>query len=118
MACLGKLYGACLDLDNPEEILTIFAFAAGGVAAKAAGKAGMQVGGRVATRVAKSVAKKEAMSALTRVSERVGIQILQRAVVKYAVPIASIGIGMAVNFFTMKTMGRIAKKHMEERAAA
>ena len=115
VACLARLYGACLDPDDPEDILTIFAYAAGGVAAKAAGKAGMKVGGKVVTRVAKSVAQKEVMSALTRVSERVGIRILQRAAVKYSLPVASIGLGMVVNFFTMRTMGRIAKKHLEER---
>ena len=114
VACLGRLYETKLDPDEPEDILTIFAYAAGGVAAKAAGMAGMKVGGRVVSRAAKSVVQKEVMSALTRVSERVGIRMLQRAAVKYSLPVASIGIGCVVNYFTTRTMGRIAKEHMKE----
>jgi uncharacterized protein (DUF697 family) len=117
VACLGRLYVAPLDPDDPADILTIFAYAAGGVAAKAAGKAGMKVGGKVAGRVAKSVIQKEAMSVLTRVSEKVGIRILQSAAIKYSLPVVSIGLGMIVNFFAIGIMGQVARRHMKELAA-
>jgi hypothetical protein len=43
VANLGKLYGAPLDPDDPEDILTILAFALGGAVADAAGKAGLRL---------------------------------------------------------------------------
>jgi hypothetical protein len=117
VACMGRLYGAPLDPDDPEDILSIFAYAAGGTAANAAGAAGMKVGGKLAFRVTRSVVQREAMVTLRNVAERVGIRILQLAVVKYALPLVSIGIGMVANFFTTRAIGRIAKSHMQERAA-
>src|SRR5207247_2383062 len=44
VANLAKLYGVPLDPDDPEDILTILAFALGGSAADMAGKAGAKIG--------------------------------------------------------------------------
>lgn len=93
VANLAKLYGVSLDPDDPEDILTILAFALGGSAADTASKFGMKVGGELAGRTAKAVFKKETLSALKRIAAKVGIKILQRSIVKYTIPIASIGIG-------------------------
>lgn len=117
VACLGRLYKVPLDPDDPEDILSLFAFAAGGLAANAAGKAGLEIGGKVAARVTKTMLKKEALNALTRVSEQVGIRILQRAVVKYSLPVISIVLGAVLNFFTTRAIGRLARTHMRERGA-
>jgi uncharacterized protein (DUF697 family) len=111
VACLGKLYDVQLDPDDPEDIVTILAFAIGGSAANAAGTAGMKMGGKVVARVAKSVVQKEALSALTGVAERIGFQMLARALVKYAVPVASIAIGMVMNYIATRGVGRLAKKY-------
>jgi hypothetical protein len=37
--------------------------------------------------------------------------------VKYAVPLLSIGIGFCVNYFATRAIGRIAAKHMQSRTA-
>jgi uncharacterized protein (DUF697 family) len=113
VACLGKLYDVPLDPDDPEDIVTILAFAIGGSAANAAGTAGMKMGGKVVARIAKSVVQKEALSALTGVAERIGIQMLARALVKYAVPVASIAIGMVMNYIATRGVGKLAKKHFQ-----
>lgn len=115
LANLGKLYGLPLDPDDPEDILTIFAFALGGSAADAAGKFGMKVGGKLAGRAAKAVFKKETLAALKRIAAKVGIKILQRSIVKYTIPVASIGIGAGWNYTSTKTVGRIAIKHFKQR---
>jgi len=116
VANLGKLYGVPLDPDDPEDILTVLAFALGGSAADAAGKFGMKVGGKLAERTAKAVFKKETLAALKHIAAKVGVKILQRSIVKYTIPIASIGIGTGWNYTSTKTVGKIATKHFKQRA--
>ena len=116
VANLGKLYGVPLDPDDPEDILTILAFALGGSAADAAGKFGMKVGGKLAGRTAKEVFKKETLAAVKRIAAKVGVKILQRSIVKYTIPVASIGVGTGWNYTSTKTVANIATKHFKQRA--
>jgi len=117
VANLGKLYGVALDPEDPEDILTILAFALGGSAADAAGRFGMKVGGKLAGRAAKGVFKKETLAALKRIAAKVGVKILQRSIIKYTIPIASIGIGTGWNYASTKTIAKIATKHFKQRAS-
>jgi uncharacterized protein (DUF697 family) len=52
------------------------------------------------------------------IGKKVGVRILQRSIVKYTVPVVSIGIGTSWNYLATKAVGRIAIKHFKERAAA
>jgi uncharacterized protein (DUF697 family) len=115
VANLGKLYGAPLDPDDPEDILTILAFALGGSAADAAGKAGMNIGGKAAGLAAKSIFQKDVLAFVKRIASKVGVKLLQRSIVKYTMPIASIGIGTGWNYLATRTVGRIAIKHFKQR---
>lgn len=115
VACLGKVYGMPLDPNDPEDVLTIFAYALGGSAANAAGAAGMKVGGKLVARIAKSVAQKEAVSTLEGIAGRLGLRFLGLAMVKYAIPLVSIGIGIGANYLATKAVGNIAKRHLRER---
>lgn len=117
LANLGKIYGAPLDPDDPEDILTIFAFALGGSAAEAAGMAGMKVGGKIAGRAVKNVFKKEALATLKRVAAKAGVRVLQRSLVKSTIPVVSIMLGGAWNFGTTKAMARVARHHFAARCA-
>lgn len=114
VANLGKLYGVPLDPDDPEDILTILAFALGGSAADAAGKFGMKVGGKLAGRGAKAVFKKGTLAALKRIAAKVGIKILQRSIIKYTIPIVSIIIGSGWNYASTKTVAKVATKHFKQ----
>jgi uncharacterized protein (DUF697 family) len=116
VANLGKLYGVPLDPDDPEDILTILAFALGGSVADVAGKFGMKVGGKLVGRAAKAVFKKKILATLKRIAAKVGVKILQRSIIKYVIPIASIGIGTGWNYVSTKTVAKIAKKHFKKRA--
>jgi uncharacterized protein (DUF697 family) len=118
VANLGKLYGAPLDPDDPEDILTILAFALGGGAATAAGTAGMQVGGKAAGLGAKNLFAKDLLATLKKIASKVGVKILQRSIVKYTVPVASIGIGSSWNYLATRSVGRIAIIHFKQRVAA
>ena len=115
VANLGKLYGVPLDPDDPEDILTILAFAIGGSTADTAGKFGMKVGAKLASRAAKAVFKKETLAALKSIAAKLGVKILQRSIVKYTVPVASIGIGSGWNYTSTITVGKIATKHFKQR---
>lgn len=114
VANLGKLYGVPLDPDDPEDILTILAFAIGGAAAEEAGKFGMKIGGKLAGRAAKAVFKKKTLAVLKSVASKVGIKILQGSIVKYTVPVVSIGIGAAWNYASVKTVAKLATKHFAQ----
>ena len=118
IANLGKLYGAPLDPNDPEDIITILAFAVGGGAAEELGRAGMNIGGRAAGRVVRTLFSGQRLHFVQGMGRNVGVKILQRSIVRYTVPIASIGIGLSWNYVAMRTVGRIAIKHFKERAAA
>jgi uncharacterized protein (DUF697 family) len=115
VANLGKLYGVPLDPDDPEDILIILAYALGGSAAEAAGKFGMKVGGKFAGRTVKAVFKKEPLAVLKRIAEKVGVKILQRSIVKYTIPVVSIGIGSGWNYTSTIAFGKLAIKHFKQR---
>ncbi len=117
VANIGKLYQVPLDPHDPEDILTIIAFALGGSAADAAGKAGMKMGGRAAGLAAKNIFAQDVLAVLKKIASRVGVKILQRSIVKYTVPVASIGIGSSWNYFATRSVGRIAIKHFKKRIA-
>ena len=118
VANLGKLYGLPLDPDDPEDILVILAFALGGSAAEAAGKAGAKVGGKLGGRAAKAVFSKDLLKAFQRVGAKVGIKILQRSIVKYVIPIVSIGIGTGWNYVATQSVGRVAIRHFKGQMVA
>lgn len=117
VANLGKLYGVPLDPEDPEDILTILAFAVGGGAAEAAGRAGMRMGGTAAGHAARNIFARETLRLVQGIGRQVGVNILQRSIVKYTVPVVSIAIGTGWNYFAMKAVGEIAIKHFKERAA-
>jgi uncharacterized protein (DUF697 family) len=117
IANLGKLYGVPLDPDDPEDIITILAFPVGGGAAEFAGKAGGKIGAKAAGQAAKKLFSKGTLAYVKKVGAKVGVKILQRSIVKYTVPLASIGIGSGWNYLATKTVGRIAIRHFKQRAA-
>jgi diadenosine tetraphosphate (Ap4A) HIT family hydrolase/uncharacterized protein (DUF697 family) len=115
VANLGRLYGVPLDPDDPEDILVILAFAVGGSVSDTAGKFGMKVGSKLAGRAMKAVFKKQLLADLKRLAAKVGIKVLQRSLVKYTIPVASIAIGSTWNYASVRTVARIAGRHFEAR---
>lgn len=112
VANLAKVYGITLDPDDPEDILTILAFAIGGSVAEAAGKAGMKVGGNLARKAVKEVVKKEVLKAVQDIGKKIGLKILQKTIINTAVPVVSIGIGLVWNYSSTKAVGKMATKHL------
>lgn len=111
VANIGKLYGVSLDPNDPEDILTILAFAVGGAAAEEAGRFGMKVGGKLAANLTKKYISKDVLNILKRVGAKLGVKILQRTILKYVVPLASIVVGTGWNYVATKSVGKIAREH-------
>ena len=47
--------------------------------------------------------------------KRIGIRILQRSIIKYAIPVVSAVVGSSYNYVTTKSVGSIAKNHLKNR---
>lgn len=108
VANLGKLYSVPLNPDDPEDVLTIIAFALGGAVAEAAGKVGMKPGGALVGQFAKAYFAKERLALLKKIGKKVGIKVLQRSIIKYTIPVASIGLGVGWNYTATKAVGKVA----------
>jgi uncharacterized protein (DUF697 family) len=115
IANIAKIMRVHLDPDDPEDILLIFAFAVGGSVSEAAGKEGMKIGGHLTKVAVKKTINKEVLKKLREIALKLGYKLLQRTIIKYAVPLASIGIGAVWNYVSTQTVAKIAKKHFKER---
>ena len=112
---LSILYDLQLDPDDPEDILMIFGYALGVAPVEMMGK-GLQVAARGGTQYAvKKYISKGTLKAIQEFGKRISIKILQKSVLKYAIPIASAGVGSAYNYATTKSVGGIAKNHLKNR---
>lgn len=52
---------------------------------------------------------------MKNIAAKVGIKILQKSIVKYVIPVVSIGIGTVWNYQTTKSVAKIASKHYKKR---
>ncbi len=115
MLDMSVLYDLHLDPEDPEDILMIFGYALGVAPAEFIGK-GLQVAARAGTKdIVKKVVTKGTREALLKFGKKLGFKILQRTVIKFAVPVASAAIGSGYNYVTTKSVGQIAKLHFKNR---
>jgi hypothetical protein len=63
----------------------------------------------------KQYISKSTLKALQDFARRLGFRILQKTILKYAVPVASAAVGSSYNYVTTKSVGRIAKAHLKNR---
>jgi len=115
---MSVLYDLQLDTEDPEDILLIFGYALGVAPAEVLGK-GLQVAARAGTTSAiKKVVSKGTLETLQKFAQRLGFKILQRTIIKYAVPVASAAVGSGYNYIATKSVGKIAKIHFKNRGKA
>ncbi len=115
IAEIAKLLGVRLDPDDPEDILVILEFAIGGAGIEAAGKFTAKMGGAATRRFVRKKISKSTLEALKRWGAKLGIKILQRSIIKYAVPIVSALIGSTWNYLATMKVGGIAADHFRKR---
>jgi tellurite resistance protein len=93
----------------------IFGYALGVAPTEVIGK-GLQVAARAGTTsTIKKVVSKGTLEAVQKFAQRLGFKILQRTIIKYAVPVASAAVGSGYNYLTTKSVGQIAKLHFKNR---
>lgn len=115
MLDMSVIYDLQLDPEDPEDILMIFGYALGVAPTEIIGK-GLQVAARAGTTsTIKKVVSKGTLEALQKFAQRLGFKILQRTIIKYAVPVASAAVGSGYNYVTTKSVGQIAKLHFKNR---
>jgi uncharacterized protein (DUF697 family)/tellurite resistance protein len=107
---LATLFGLQLDPDDPEDVLMVFGWAVGV----------QPVGllGRALDAVPKTQINRETLRLIQDIARRLGFKILQRTILKYAVPIASAAVGSGYNFVTTKSIGEIARNHFKRMQGA
>ncbi len=115
MLDMSVLYDLQLDPEDPEDILMVFGYALGVAPTEMLGK-GLQVAARAGTTsTIKKVVSKGTLEAIKKFSQKLGFKILQKTIIKYAVPVASAVVGSGYNYVTTKSVGQIAKLHFKNR---
>ncbi len=112
---LSVIYDLRLDLEDPEDVLMIFGYALGVTPTAMIGKVLEKAAGAGAKEAVKKYISKGTLKALQDFARRLGFKILQRTILKYAVPVASAAVGSSYNYATTKSVGRIAKAHLKNR---
>ena len=111
IAQIAKLLEVPLDPDDPEDLHTIVGFALGGAVAEEAGKQVAKVAGGATRTFIKKKISKETLVTIKKWGAKVGIKVLQRSIIKFAVPLASIAIGSTWNYLATMRIGGIAANH-------
>jgi len=112
---ISVLYDIQLDPEDPEDILMIFGYALGVVPTELIGK-GLQKAAATGTQQAiKKYVSKGTLKAIQTFGKRIGMKILQRSIIKYAIPAVSAAVGSTYNYYTTKTIGQISKAHLKNR---
>jgi uncharacterized protein (DUF697 family) len=111
IAQIAKLLEVPLDPDDPEDLHTILGFALGGAVAEEAGKQVAKVAGGATRTFIKKKISKQTLVTIKKWGAKVGIKVLQRSIIKFAVPLASIAIGSTWNYLSTMRIGGIATNH-------
>lgn len=112
---LSVVYDLQLDPEDPEDVLMIFGYALGVTPTETIGK-GLQIAaGAGAKGAVKKYISKGTLQAVQNFARRLGFKVLQRTILKFAVPVASAAVGSSYNYATTKSLGRIAKAHLKNR---
>jgi len=115
MLDMSVLYDLQLDPDDPEDILMIFGYALGVAPTEIIGKAALVAARAGTTNAIKTVVSKTTLKAVQNFAKKLGFQILQKTIIKYAVPVACAAVGSGYNYVTTKSVGQIAKLHFKNR---
>jgi RNA polymerase subunit RPABC4/transcription elongation factor Spt4/uncharacterized tellurite resistance protein B-like protein len=112
---LSVVYDLQLDSDDPEDVLMIFGYALGVMPADMLGKGLVLGAGAAAKGAVKKYISKGTLETIKVFGRRLGVKILQRTIIKYAVPVASAAVGSTYNYVTTISIGRIARAHLKNR---
>lgn len=112
---LSVVYDLQLDPDDPEDVLMVFGYALGVAPTELVGAGARKAAGAGTATVIKKYISKDVLKAIQNFAQKLGFKILQRTILKYAVPVASAAVGSSYNYTTTRTLGKIAKSHLKNR---
>jgi uncharacterized tellurite resistance protein B-like protein len=107
---LAILYNVKLDLNDPEDVMFVFQQALQIKSNEVAGKGVVQVGGELTKFVVKKTINKGTLKTVQKMGRAVGIKILQRTIIKFAVPVVSVGLAVSFNRATTASVAKSAKQ--------
>ncbi len=112
---LAVVYDLQLDPNDPEDVLMVFGYALGIAPVEALGQI-LQISGQAITKDAiRKYISKGTLKTIQDLGKKIGLKILQRNIIKYAIPIASIGVASTYNYTATQSIGKIAKIHFKNR---
>jgi hypothetical protein len=111
IAEIAKVLKVPLNPNDPEDVLLVLGFAIGGSGAEVLGKASAKAAGHLTKVGVKKYIGGTTLKALKRFAAMLGQDLLQRSILKYTVPGASIAVGALWNYATTKVVGKVAIKH-------
>lgn len=112
---LSVVYDLQLDPEDPEDMLMVFGYGLGIAPTEILGTGAGKAAGEVTKRAIKKYISKDVLKAIQDFARRLGFKILQRTILKYAVPVASAAVGSSYNYATTKALGGITKTHFKSR---
>lgn len=114
VANIAKILKVPLSPDDPEDVLLILAFAVGGAGIEGLGNLGAKTAGHLTKTAIRRHISGTTLEAVKRIAAKLGLKILQRSIIKYTVPLASVLVGGGWNYVTTKKVGNIASKHFRD----
>lgn len=112
---MSVVYDLQLDPEDPEDVLMVFGYALGVAPTDLMGTIAVEAAKDGTTALIKKFISKNVLKEIQRFARKLGFHILQRTIIKYAVPVASAAVGSSYNYLTTKSMGGIAKVHFRNR---
>ena len=114
---IAKLYGVEIDLEDPEDVWVILAFAVGGEVGQEVSQVGARVGGHLTKQAIKKHLSGEILATAKRYAAKIGIKLLQRTTIQLAVPGVSVLTAAYLNRRFTAKFADLAKEHFQEVAA-
>lgn len=118
VADLATIYDLQLDAEDPEDILMVFGYALGVTPTEFLGKGVQIAAGETTKRAIKTYISKGTLKTIQDFARRLGFKILQRTIIKYAIPAVSAVVGSSYNYIATRSVGQIAKSHFKRRGKA
>ena len=112
---MAVLYGVPVNLNDPEDLFDLIRVAFGVKAGEVFQQAIGKLSPEATKQAVKSVFKGATLEAM-RALPVVGRYLLQKNLVKFAIPVVGVAISAGMNWFTTRGIGKIARETYRERA--
>lgn len=110
---LSILYECPLNPEDPEDFLIILGYAVGAKPINLVGNFAKQSASHITQRTIKKYISKNTLRSIQSFGRAIGVKILQRTIIKYAIPVVSIALGSGFNYITTRSVGRIARSQFK-----